>query len=121
MQQQRVSHSTRIPPLSHPPLSLYTQAAKAEGELAESARKHADELGTRDEQIAQASRLANTELKEQERTYEAKLDEATAACHALERRVARADEASAASLASLASVKEEAALKESQRTSSRAG
>ena len=49
--------------LSHPPLSLYTQAAKAEGELAESARKHADELGTRDEQIAQASRLANTELK----------------------------------------------------------
>ena len=73
------------------------------------------ELATRDEQVAQAARAAAHEAREAQRVHAAELDAATAKSHALEQRLATADEAAASAQASLATAKEEAASEAAQR------
>ena len=82
---------------------------------AEGARTHTSELATRDEQVAQAARAAAHEAREAQRVHAAELDAATAKSHALEQRLATADEAAASAQASLATAKEEAASEVAQR------
>ena len=94
-----------------------SQARLAEAEHArtELIRAHADQLARRESEAAERAKVAAAELREQQRLHAAALDEASAARHSLEQRLAHADEASAASAAALAQAQESAALERTHR------